>query len=64
MNPQYELPPEVAVEIAGYIRSGLFAPLVCSPPPCAYTSTCDGGEGKYVGLIGGCWCCMIGDERW
>jgi len=28
MNPQYELPPEVAVEIAGYIRSGLFAPLV------------------------------------
>ncbi|CAZ82634.1 unnamed protein product [Tuber melanosporum] len=27
MNPQYELPPEVAVEIAGYIRSGLFAPL-------------------------------------
>ena len=28
MNPQYELPPEVAVEIAGCIRSGLFAPLV------------------------------------
>ncbi|KAG0635678.1 hypothetical protein HOY80DRAFT_892646 [Tuber brumale] len=30
MNPQYELPPEVAVEIAGYIRSGLFAPLAAN----------------------------------
>lgn len=48
MNPQYELPPEVAVEIAGYIRSGLFAPLVRLSST-FLTSTCDCGVGWGVG---------------
>ena len=62
MNPQYELPPEVAVEIAGYIRSGLFAPLVRLFPRILffYFYLRLGGRWGLIGVV----VVVAGDECW